>query len=197
MELLDMLFGGAAKVKILKLFIMNPNAVFSMAEASKRAKLSKAALTSELRKLKVLGFVKEKSTLEGKRKVKGWQLNDTFPLLHPLGALLATDQAVSKGRLLKRFSGVGKLKLVLIAGAFLHRNDSRADLLIVGDSLKPSKIDTAIRTLEADMGKELSYAVCDTENFFYRLYARDRFIRDILDYPHEVLFDRIGAEKLV
>jgi hypothetical protein len=47
--------------------------------------------------------------------------------------------------------------------------------------------------MEADIGKELSYAVCDTADFVYRLNAYDKFIRDVLDYPHETIVDKLGV----
>jgi hypothetical protein len=36
-------------------------------------------------------------------------------------------------------------------------------------------------------GAELTYAVFDTKEFLYRLNMYDKLIRDILDYPHEVV----------
>jgi hypothetical protein len=44
-----------------------------------------------------------------------------------------------------------------------------------------------MRRLEAEIGAELVYAVFDTKEFIYRLNMYDKLVRDILDYPHEVL----------
>jgi hypothetical protein len=32
----------------------------------------------------------------------------------------------------------------------------------------------------------------DTEDFRYRLNAHDRFVRDLFDYPHERLINKLG-----
>jgi hypothetical protein len=46
--------------------------------------------------------------------------------------------------------------------------------------------------MEAERGKELVYAYLETQDFQYRLGMYDKLIRDILDYPHQVLLDKIS-----
>ena len=53
--------------------------------------------------------------------------------------------------------------------------------------MKKSKIEEEIRKLEAEIGTELKYSVFDTKDFIYRLNMYDKLVRDILDFPHEVL----------
>ena len=67
----------------------------------------------------------------------------------------------------------------------------RHDLLIVGDSPNEKKMLPAIKDLEAEMGKEVRYAIFTTKDFRYRLDIRDRLVRDVLDYPHKVIIDRL------
>ena len=59
--------------------------------------------------------------------------------------------------------------------------------MIVGDNLKKVAIEGGIRKLEAEIGAELTYAVFNTKEFVYRLNMYDKLVRDILDFPHEVL----------
>ena len=94
-----------------------------------------------------------------------------------------------------RFAHCGKIKLLIVAGLFIHSDDSRADLLLVGDHLKRGAIERAIKTMEAEVGRELVYAAFETDDFRYRMNAYDKFIRDILDYPHEKIIDRLGLEN--
>ena len=54
--------------------------------------------------------------------------------------------------------------------------------------MKKSKIEEEVHKLEAEIGTELVYAVFDTKEFVYRLNMYDKLIRDILDFPHEVIF---------
>jgi len=79
------------------------------------------------------------------------------------------------------------VKFLLVSGIFIKNKDSRVDLLIVGDKMKRGKIEEGIRKLEAEIGAELVYAIFETKEFIYRLNMYDKLVRDILDYPHEVL----------
>ena len=40
----------------------------------------------------------------------------------------------------------------------------------------------------------MRYAAFGTEDFAYRFGMYDKFIRDIVDYPHERLIDKIGIQ---
>ena len=91
-----------------------------------------------------------------------------------------------------RFSAAGKIRLLLVAGIFIQDNDSRADLVLVGDRLKRGAIERAVKSMEAEIGRELNYAVFETSDFLYRMEAYDKFIRDLLDYPHEKIINKLG-----
>jgi len=75
---------------------------------------------------------------------------------------------------------------------FIQDPDGRVDILVVGDSMKDSRLKAAIRDLESHMGHELRYAAFSTDDFTYRLGAYDRLIRDVLDYPHQIVVDKLN-----
>jgi hypothetical protein len=62
----------------------------------------------------------------------------------------------------------------------------------VGDGVKKAKLDSIIKSVEAEVGKELRYAFFSTDEFKYRMSMYDKLVRDILDYPHKVLLDKLG-----
>ena len=66
-------------------------------------------------------------------------------------------------------------------------------LLVVGDGIKHGKLENVIHTLEAEIGRELRYTVFDTPDFHYRLSIYDKLVRDILDYPHIKVVDKLGV----
>jgi hypothetical protein len=43
------------------------------------------------------------------------------------------------------------------------------------------------------MGKEIRYSAFETGEFQYRLGMYDKLIRDVLDYPHETVLDKLGV----
>ena len=58
----------------------------------------------------------------------------------------------------------------------------------MGDKIKRGKTEEGVRKLEAEIGRELVYAIFDTKEFVYRLNMYDKLARDIIDFPHEVVF---------
>ena len=66
------------------------------------------------------------------------------------------------------------------------------DIFIVGNNINKRSLDNAIKSIEAELGKELVYVFFETQDYQYRLGMYDKLIRDVLDYPHEVLLDKIS-----
>lgn len=203
MEILNKLFGSAARVRLMRLFLMNPEDVFDKKEASRRSKVTIEVLRKELALLREVGLIKERTVVKmspkknGKdgelerKKIDGFALDHTFPFLGALRALV-TEIALGKEDLSARFKNCGQMKLVIAAGVFIDEADSRVDILIVGDKLKKREIEGVLRRLEAELGKELTYGVMETPDFEYRYGIYDKFIRDVLDYPHLVVLNKLN-----
>jgi hypothetical protein len=121
-------------------------------------------------------------------------LDPNFEYLLPLQNLLINTRPLRPNEILKRLSNVGKLKMVVVAGVFIQNPDSRVDMLVVGDNLKRGSIDRIVKTMEAEIGKELNFASFETADFHYRLGMYDKLIRDILDFPHQKLLDRLNLK---
>ena len=84
------------------------------------------------------------------------------------------------------------MKLIIVAGIFLDEHASRVDVLLVGDKLKKPIIEGVLRRLEAELGKELTYGIMETPDFEYRFGIYDKFIRDIIDFPHLVVLNKLN-----
>ena len=84
--------------------------------------------------------------------------------------------------------------MVIVSGVFIQNPESRVDLLIVGDNLKKGAITRIVKTMEAEIGKELIFASFETPDFHYRLGMYDKLVRDILDYPHQKLLDKLNLK---
>lgn len=84
---------------------------------------------------------------------------------------------------------------MVLSGVFLDEphTQSRADIVVVGDNLKRTAIESAIRSIEKQIGRELTYSVLTTKDFKYRVDMRDKFIRDVLDFPHKKIINKLGA----
>jgi hypothetical protein len=203
MDILGKLFGSAARVRLMRLFLMNTEEVFDKGEVGKRSKIAGDTLRKELRLLEEVGLIKsrvvvkmrpKRSGKDGaleKKKVNGYGLNVSFPYLTPLKSLV-TEIALGKEDVAGRFKNCGQMKLIIVSGIFIDEADSRVDILIVGDKLKKPVIEGVLRRLEAELGKELTYGVMETVDFEYRFGIYDKFIRDIIDYPHLVVLNKLN-----
>lgn len=191
MEELSKLFGSEAKVKIMRLFLFNPETVFDTGEISERAKVEPPKVRREISNLEKMGLVKRRASSK-KKGGHGFVLEPQFPYLVQLQNFLINIEPLQPKEIIKKLSKIGNIKLIIIAGVFLQEGGSRADLLIVGDGVKKASLENLIRTLEAEIGKELRYAYFTTEDFKYRVSMFDKLIRDILDYPHKKILNKIG-----
>lgn len=180
MEIIGRLLGNGARVKIMRLFFLNKNKGFLNKEIVKRSRVNPDMVRRELSLLSAVGFIKKKGP--------AWFFDASFKYALEFENLLINADTLDKEAIVNNFKKVGRVKLLVIAGVFIKNKESRVDLLIVGDRMKKSKIDEGVRRLEAEIGAELTYAIFDTKEFVYRINMYDKLVRDILDFPHEVVF---------
>lgn len=190
METLSRIFGNETKVKILKLFLFNQEKIFSIKDISIRVKSDTSKVRREMSLIEKMGLVKRRSMKKG----HGFIVDQQFPYLVSLQNFLINVEPLQPKEIIKKFSKTGSIKLIITSGVFIQELESRADLLIVGDGLKKSKLENTIKTIESEIGKELRYAYFTTEEFKYRLSMYDKLTRDILDYPHMKVLNKLGIE---
>jgi len=188
MESLAKLFSSNARLKTLRLFVFNQEMSFTFAEVAKRLKLSKEATRRELDELCKSGFLRKKNV----RAPAQYQANPRFQYLSALDAFIRGTTSVRPQNMLAVLRRAGVLQLVILSGFFTNILESQIDLLVVGDHLEERTLASAVHSLEAELGREIRYASFATADFRYRLGVYDRLLRDVFDYPHRVLIDKIG-----
>lgn len=186
-EILEKLFDSPVKVKLLKLFLRNPDQFFTLSKARKRTKSDLSACRSQIIRLESIKLIKSRI----KSKKKEYAVNSAFDFYKELRTLVLKSSPASKKKILKRIRGLGKINLAVLSGVFMNTDIARVDLLIVGDSIKNSKLTSFFKDLEAEIGKEIDYVVLSTKDFKYRHDMFDRFIRDVLEKPHEKLINKL------
>ncbi len=189
METLSKLFGSETKVKIMRLFLFNPETVFDVNDIAERTKADISKVRRELSNIEKTDLVKRKTAKTGR---KGFALNSQFHYLLQLQNFLINSEPLHPREIVSKLSRLGAMKLILTAGVFIQEPESRVDLLIVGDHVKKASLDNTIKTLESEIGKELRYAYFTTEDFKYRISMCDKLTRDILDYPHKKILNKLG-----
>ncbi len=186
-DTLAKLFGSAARVKLLRLFLFNPREAITASEAATHARVNVVSARREVASFAAIGLIKRTAHANSIR----YTLNPDFRYLAALQGLLLNSPARATD-LEKRFKGAGTLKMIIMAGVFVGDWDGRLDLLVVGDRMNERILRNRVRVLEAELGKEIRYSAMSTQDFFYRLNMSDKLLRDILDYPHSIAFDRLN-----
>lgn len=205
-HILEKLFESVPKARILRIFLRNPDENFTMPELVKRSGLRETQARKELAKLLKFGLLKSKfaqrvyelppseNTLKKKRKIikkeRVYFVNFGFPVITELKNLVTKSSVTSHQKLLQKIKLLGKIKLAVISGILINNDHTRTDLLIVGDHIKKTKFNSLLEILESELGKSIRYTLMDSKEFKYRMDMYDRFLRDILEYPHEKLIDR-------
>ncbi len=189
MEILSKLFGSETKVKMMRLFLLNPEKVFDAVQIAERVKGDVSKVRRELTNLEKMSLIK---TRVGKTSRKGFTLDPQFAYLTSLQNFLINVEPLHDKEVTRRIGKLGSIKLIIIAGVFIQEPESRLDLLVVGDNVKKAAFENAIKILESEIGKELRYTYFTTSDFQYRLSMFDKLIRDILDYPHRKLVNKLG-----
>jgi len=187
-KMLDAIFGSAERIKVIRLFIFNPEKSFNIESVAAKTFMTKAKAAREIKNLLKIGLVVRKKGKKGGNIIlsESWQYKDALR-----DFLLSTNPKADD--IAKRLSKVGKIRFVAVAGIFIQSPDSRLDLLVVGDAIKKPAFAKAIELLQRDIGKEISFSVFDTAEFKYRLEMRDKLVMDVLDFPHEKVVNKLGV----
>jgi hypothetical protein len=127
-----------------------------------------------------------------------YTLNSGFEYFHELRSLILKSSPQEKEKMTQNVSELGRVRLALISGIFLNdpetasQYDTPADLFIVGDDIDRKRLRTFLANLEAEVGGEVKLTIMDKEEFSYRYSMFDRFVRVILEGPHEKIINKLG-----
>lgn len=188
MDSLSRLFGSPARLKLLRLFLLNSNDVFTVADVAIRARIGKEAVRREVAALVAAKVLKKR----GSGPSASYTTDTRFTHHEALKGFLRATSVLPDSAIVEGLRRAGAPRLIILSGLFTGSLEPKADILIVGDNLDERALSLAIRALEAELGRELRYASFATPEFRYRMGVYDRLLRDILDYPHRAIVDKLG-----
>ena len=184
------LFGSPERLRLLRLFFFNTKHLFTSEEVARRTKMSPRAASHEMRSLADAGILRLLET--SKNPKLRYTVEEKFRFFDTLREMLL-DAPLRSMDIYKRVRGLGAVKFIGLGGIFVGDFEGHLDILVVGDKIDERKFKSVMRELEGDIGRELRFAALATPDFLYRLTVSDRFIRDFVDFPHRILFDKLGA----
>lgn len=140
------------------------------------------------------GKIKNQKTLKGTAGSKLYRFNAELPFANELRNLVLKLSPPAFAHIERALKKIGRLKLAVLTGAFLSLENSRVDVLVVGDDIDFKKFNNFIKQLETQFGAELRYVVLGVDEFLYRHDMMDRFVFDILEAPHKKLINKLGVK---
>jgi hypothetical protein len=190
-ETLEALFGSKARVRVMRFLLLNPEVEFNANEIAHKNMLKNEDTRKELANFKKIKFVLEKM----KKGRKYYALNPQFAFYPELRALIVKSNIYPQCRSLGKVRGIGDVKLALVSGVFLNYPKSKADMVVVADNVNRSKLRNLMSSLEAEIGREITYVLMSHEELKYRLNMLDRFLLEFMENPHSELVNKISGLK--
>lgn len=205
---MEQLFGSKTRVKLLKLFMSNPNRSFYVREITRKIDEQINSVRRELANLLSIGLISSDST----NNKLYYEVNQKYEHYNALRELFTGKRS---SKVLKQKSDAsedepktesltapvapivdaniwdktGNNFGLLYSGVFTRDDSSPIDILIVGD-VPDSRAESAVSELEKQEGKELRYAVMDLDEWNYRRQVNDKFWLQVIGAKNEIIIDK-------
>lgn len=203
--MLAKLFGSTARVKILKLFLLNPETSYYIRQISRHLNLQLSAVRRELENLETLGLLDShqgEEAEEGSKDDKGnkndrkyFQANREFILFNEIRELIIKAQILCERDFTDKLKKLGTIKMLILSGLFINDKQAPVDMLIVGN-FDTNKVAKLVKNLEEELVNEVNYAVLSEEDFHYRRQVTDVFLYSVLGGKKIVVIDDSGYLNL-
>lgn len=190
-HMIDALFGSKTRVKLLHLFLNNPNRAFYVREITRKIDEQINSVRRELANMLSIGIIQSDSA----NNKLYYEVNQGYTFYEPLRAIFADDSfgsetvaAPTATDWSKRLKPLGDVRVALLGGSLVRGSKSQVDVVLAGDTNK-TQVKRFIKQLEDEEGRQLNYTVMPYQEFYYRLSIKDRFISDIINSKFTLLQD--------
>lgn len=197
--MLEHLFGSKTRVKLMMLFLNQPEEAFFIRELTRRINTQINAVRREIENLSRFGLItemEEADSGQAKRpglKRKYYKINPNFPLLLEIKSLMIKSHLLMDKTLHREIASIGNVEYLAFMGAFLGQKDP-VDLFIVG-TLDGDKMQQLINKAERDMNAQINFTCLSPQEFAYRREITDRFLISVLNGNKCVAIDKLNLEK--
>jgi hypothetical protein len=189
--MIDALFGSKTRVKLLHLFLNNPNRAFYVREITRKIDEQINSVRRELANMLSIGIIK--SDQSNNRLY--YEINQEYAYYEPLRQIFAGEglqseaaSEVETNDWAKRLKPLGDVRIAIFSGSLVRGSSSDVDVLLAG-SINKTQVKKFIKEIEEEERHPVSYTVMSYEDFYYRLSIKDRFVTTIVNGKHTVLAD--------
>ena len=184
--MLEQLFGSRTRVKLLRLFLTNPDNNYFVRELTRKIKERINSVRRELENLETLGVVHSHN--QGQKKF--YRADKEFVLFEELKGLILKSQLTLERNLASSIKQVGQISYMALTGIFTGVEGTQTDMLIVG-KVNREKLKRLVSKFHRDFDKRIRYTVMTKKEFDYRNDLTDKFLYNILENRKIVIIDRI------
>lgn len=197
--MIQQLFGSKTRVKLLHLFMNNPNRAFYVREMTRKIDEQINSVRRELSNLLSIGVI----TSESSNKRLYYEVNQNYEHYAALKSIFSdakgkTPTVVTESRkddsLLSKITSLGSVEVAVLSGTFTRDTSAPADIMIVGD-INKTKLTNFIKEVEETEGREMRYVHMPQHEYLYRLDVNDRFLSDMMSSKKTVVIDKTGDVK--
>ncbi|HSE61716.1 MAG TPA: transcriptional regulator [Candidatus Saccharimonadales bacterium] len=189
--MIDALFGSKTRVKLLHLFLNNPNRAFYVREITRKIDEQINSVRRELANMLSIGIIQSDSS----NNRLYYEVNQNYAYYEPLKAIFGDSDHTNEQPMPvaatdwgKRLKALGDVRVALLSGSLVRGSGSELDVLLAGNVNK-TQLKRFIKQMEDDEGHSLNYTVMPYEEFYYRLSIKDRFIINIINSKFTLLQD--------
>lgn len=188
--MLEQLFGSRTRVKLLRLFLTNPDNDYFVRELTRKIKERINSVRRELENLEKIELITSHEV--GQKKF--YRVNKLFVLFPELRNLLLKSQLIIEKNLGKNLRKIGQISYLALTGIFTGVADTQTDILIVG-KVNRRKLKRLISEFHRDLDQKIRYTVMSKQEFEYRNDLTDKFLYSILENKKIVVADKIFTAK--
>lgn len=191
---LEHLFGSRTRVKLLRLFLRNPERQFYVREMAREVGAQIHAVRRELERFEGIRLLR--AGVQGgdpsHPKKRFYILNQAAPLHEELRALVLRSQVFAEQDLVLALRGAGKIGAIFFCGAFVGDGAAISDVLVVG-RMDRGKLRGVMEKFNKEVGFDIRYTIMSPSEFKYRRDVADRFLLGILDGKHVLGYNGLPA----
>lgn len=178
--MLKHLFTSNTRVKLLTLFLLNPEGEYFIRELTRRLDEQINSVRRELDNLRKIGLLRSKM----KNRKKYYTVNTKFFIYNELKSIFVKAMS-SQDSISKRISECGDVDVLVLSGIFVDK-DSSVDLMLVGDKVDREKLEDYLNN-ELDVKRSVRFSILSKSDFLYRIKCKDKFLHDIISDPENIV----------
>jgi predicted nucleotidyltransferase len=175
---LEKLITSSARVKVIKLLLLNEDQRYYQREIAELAGLPVRAVQREGAKLAEIGLLRR---IEDGNRIY-FQANPACPIFPELKRILLKTVAL-EFLLSESLSQDGDIEVAFIYGSYAANQEtitSDVDLFVIG-SILSRELSAAVRPVQADIQREINYHLVTPQEFRERLEKGDGFLLNVLE----------------